>query len=181
MTSTIENPFAAAYAELRAKSAAPLARKAQEWDSSHSRSAQFFTTGAEGDACGRPDDTWEAWFRDLVMREVVAAQPGDSEEMRKERTSALIGLVSQLDVAVRAGSTVTVEAVINVARAAFTPAYSPDEIAKIGIAGMCVMWVQNQKWFDDNRDAFDHAVNCSHMQYRTYRPDSYLDLAGDLY
>ncbi len=174
MTSTIENPFAAAYAELRAKSAAPLARKAQEWDSSHSRSAQFFTAGAEGDACGRPDDTWEAWFRDLVMREVVAAQPGDSEEMRKERTSALIGLVSQLDVAVHAGSTVTVEAVINVARAAFPQVYTHYEIMQIGVAGMCVMWVQNWKWFEDNSAEFDSAVLKSMKQHYTYRPDSFL-------
>lgn len=174
MTGTIENPFAAVYAELRAKSVAPLARKATEWARSRSTHEQFFTTGAEGDACGRSDGTWERWFRELVAHEVDIAQPGDSEEMREKRTSALIGLVSQLDVAVHAGSTVTVEAVINVARAAFPQVYTHYEIMQIGVAGMCVMWVQNWKWFEDNSAEFDSAVLKSMKQHYTYRPDSFL-------
>lgn len=124
------------------------------------------------DSVGREDTVFERWWKNLVEDQVRRVVPLESVSMVTQRASVLRGLVMQLDVARAAGSTITIEAVINVARAAFPRDLRGEALREAAIAGMCVMWAHDRFWVEAVAAEFDAAVEAVGVEWFTYRPDA---------
>lgn len=112
----------------------------------------------------------------------AAATDGESDEVIDRRMAALVALVAQLGVAWCAGSTITVPAVINVARAAFPRVweYSDDDISRtieIAVAGMLVMRNLQPDWYSEHRAQFGEGVRQAWDYSHAFRPDAFRGLA----
>lgn len=122
-------------------------------------------------------DGWVCTVTDTMLSALDGDKIGSDADV-EFRSDALVGLVMQLVTAIESGSQITVDAVINVARAAFPVTYYPDTIARIGAAGMCVMWAQARPWFDAHRHEFGVAVlSLAEGGATIYRPDAFRGLA----
>lgn len=132
---------------------------------------------AETSLWGADPGGWVCTLTDAVLNALDEPQIGTDADL-EFRTDALIGLVMQLVTAFSEGSEITVGAVISAARAAFPDANDLESLARIGAAGMCVMWANVTEWFDAHRYEFGGAV-LAHAEGggEFYRPNAFRGLA----